>query len=154
LKDGKPKEVPTAYTGAVRIQALDEVQQRFGGAASGEALVGLKVSPEPKIQWQNLISLRIDKAVDDQGQKLTQATDPPDGAGNALGGGGAGFGGGWGRAAVFTGVGALHQYLPVRLKKGDKEAKSLKELTGTLTAQVLAEPEIHITVDNILKASG
>src|SRR5207249_1952938 len=118
----------------------------------------LKVSLEPKIRWQNLVALRIDKAVDDQGQTLTQAMDAPGGPGgpgNPFGGvGGGGFGGGFGGAGFIPNSAALHQYLPVRLKKGDKEAKSLKEFAGNLTAQVLAEPEVYLSADNILKASG
>jgi len=39
---------------------------------------------------------------------------------------------------------ALHQYIPVRLTRGEKPAKSLKELTGLITAQVLTEAEVHI----------
>ncbi|MBI1915925.1 MAG: hypothetical protein HYS12_14500 [Planctomycetes bacterium] len=153
LKDGKVKDLPTSYTGAIRVQATGDVQQLFGGAAVGEYLVGLKVSPEPKIRWQSLVALRIDKAVDDQGQTLTQAMDAPGGPGGPVNPFG-GVGGGFGRPAFFPGVGTLHQNLPVRLKKGDKESKSLRELAGNLTAQVLAEPEVHITADNILKASG
>jgi hypothetical protein len=73
-----------------------------------------------------------------------------------IGGGGFGGGGiGFARPAIaFPNFGGLHQHFPVRLKKGDKESKSLKEFAGTITAQVLAEPEVHITADNILKASG
>jgi hypothetical protein len=152
LKDGKVQDVPTAYTGAVRIQAID-VQQLFGRAPTGEYLLGLKVSLEPKIRWQNLVALRIDKAVDDQGQTLTQATDAPAAPGgpvNPFNGGG-----GFARAAFIPNFGGtLHQNLPVRLKKGDKDAKSLKEFAGNMTAQVLAEPEVYLTADNILKASG
>src|SRR5207244_388695 len=118
-------------------------------AATGEFLVGLKVSPEPRIRWQSLVSLRIDKALDDQGQKLTQATEAPVGPGGPVPPfGRVGGPGGFGRPVFFPNVGTLHQYLPVRLKKGDKEAKSLKEFAGNITAQVLAEPEIHITADN------
>jgi hypothetical protein len=156
LKDGKPKDVPTSYTGSIRVQATDDVQQLFGGAPAGEYLVGLKVSPEPKIRWQSLVALRIDKAVDDQGQTLTQTTEAPGGPGgpvNPFGGGGFG-GGGFRGAAFFLPSSTLHQNLPVRLKKGDKESKLLKEFSGSITAQVLAEPEVHITADNILKAAG
>jgi len=119
--------------------------------------VGLKVSPEPKIRWQNFVNLRLDKVVDDQDQTLTEAADAPAGPGGPVprfGPGGGGFGGGFGGAAFFPNFGTLHQYLPLRLKKGDKESKSLKLLAGNITAQVLAEPEVHITADNILKAKG
>jgi hypothetical protein len=40
------------------------------------------------------------------------------------------------------------------LKKGDKPSKSIKELTGTVSAEVLGEPKTLITTDEILKAAG
>src|SRR5262249_18778509 len=116
-----------------------------------------KVSPEPKIRWQNFVNLRLDKVVDDQDQTLTQAADAPAGPGGPVprfGPGGGGFGGGFGGAAFIPNFGTLHQDLPLRVTKGDKESKSLKLLAGNITAQVLAEPEVHITADNILKAKG
>src|SRR5262249_15564513 len=30
LKDGKPKKVPTCYSGAVRVRVMDDAQQMFG----------------------------------------------------------------------------------------------------------------------------
>lgn len=42
----------------------------------------------------------------------------------------------------------------VALTKGAKEARSLKELSGTVTACILAEPQPLITVANVLKSAG
>jgi len=161
LKDGKPATLPTNYVGAVRVRAMDSVQM-FGQAGEKEMLVGLKVSPEPKIRWQQMVNVRVDKAVDDQDQKLAAVMAPAPGPGQpqfqqfqqigfagAFGAGGQfGFGGG------FPVQGSVHQYIPIRLTKGEKASKSLKELTGSITATVLAEPEVHITADNVAKAAG
>jgi hypothetical protein len=159
LKDGKEKPVPTCYSGAVRIQALADTR-RFGTAPDGQILVGLKVSPEPKIRWQTLVNLRVTKAVDDQGQTLTPMMDNVPGVGAPPAPFG-GFGGARGIRMLPVGgpwavnsYGGLHQYLSVRLKKGEKASKQLKELSGTITAQVLGEPEVHIHTDAILKSSG
>ena len=166
LKDGKDKAAPTDYAGAVRIRAVANAAQVLGAPAPGESLVGLQVSLEPKIRWQNLVAVRVDKAMDDQGQALMPAMgDAPAQAqfGNLGGqfGIAGGFGGiqpGWVRGGGFQGFaggfGGLPQYVPVRLKKGEKASRSLKELTGNLTVQVLAEPEVAISADNILKAAG
>jgi hypothetical protein len=42
----------------------------------------------------------------------------------------------------------------LRFKKGEKAAKSLKELKGTLTAQVMPPAQPMLAIENILKASG
>src|SRR5207249_12081260 len=131
LKDGKPATVPTDYSGAVRIKTTENLGM-FGPVGEKETLVGLKVSPEPKIQWQQLVGVRVDKALDDQGQKLEPVMGqtvpvPQIGGFQQI----RGFKGGWAIPA-FPG-GAVHQYVPVRFSKGEKAAKSLKEWTGVLT---------------------
>src|SRR5207244_13027097 len=42
----------------------------------------------------------------------------------------------------------------LRLKLGDKAAKSLKELKGSFTASALMPTEPLITMDNVLKSAG
>jgi hypothetical protein len=42
----------------------------------------------------------------------------------------------------------------LRLKKGEKQAKLLRELEGTLTAEVLGPIKPVITVENVVKAAG
>jgi hypothetical protein len=162
LKDGTPKGEPTDYAGAVRVKVMDNVQM-FGGPGKDEAIIGLKVSPEPKIRWQQLVNVRIDKAIDDQDQKLMPVMKPEDGGQpnpfGAFGGGfpGGGFrpiGNGWGFQGFQPGFGGLHQHIPVRLTKGEKPAKQLKELSGVITAQVLTEAEVYLEAAEIMKAAG
>src|SRR5262249_39290750 len=52
----------------------------------------------------------------------------------------------------FRNGASWHTALP--LKKGEKPAKTLKELKGTLTAEVFGPVKPIITVDNLLKAAG
>jgi hypothetical protein len=154
LVDGKAKELPTDASSAVRIRALDKADT-FGPAGDGQALIALEITPEPKIQWQQTTGVRIEKAVDDQGQKLTQIMEENNGGGVVLPGRGVIRPGVIIRGRVVRGgVGAFNQQVPVRLKKGEKEAKTLKELTGTITAQVLTPPEPFLTVENVMKAAG
>lgn len=166
LKDGAAKETATDYSGAVRIQAVANAQQ-FGAPGKNEILFALKVSPEPKLRWQQLVGLRIDKALDDQGQTLMpgmapmQQNDPnvfpgfPGGA-QFLPIGPGGVAPGWvgGGIANPFGFGGIHQYLPVRLTKGEKASKTLKEFSGVVTARILAEPEVMIEAPEIMKAAG
>ena len=128
------------------------------------------------MQIQNLVSVRVDKAIDDQGQKLAQIANTvqnpaPNQGGAGFGGfglaggpiqGGAGLNGmllpagmlggnlggmgqigfgmvGFGGMMGFQG-GALNHHAVVTLKKGEKAAKTLKEVTGAITAQILRLP--------------
>src|SRR5262249_15857859 len=120
-------------------------------AREDEIVVALEVAPEPKMQWQNPVGIHVEKAIDDQDQTLTQsmaAANPNDGLPNGL---------------VMPAVA-----LPVRppfmmggrqpvylhLKKADKPSKKVKELSGTIAAQVRTAPETLISVANVLKAGG
>ena len=167
LKDGKEKKLPTDDASAVRIRALGK-SEMFGNPGEGEMILALEVSPEPKVLWEELKSIHIDKAIDDQDQKLPQVIPQVEGVGAAAVGVGGGIGGGPGiarpmimiaRPAVpmpgmwggWVGGLSLSQPVPVQLKKGAKAAKSLKELKGVITAQLLTEVQPMITA-NKLKA--
>jgi hypothetical protein len=155
LVDGKAKEQPTDYASAVRVRALEK-NDMFGPVGNDQLVLGLQVSPEPKITWQNLINLTVTKAVDDNDQKLEQIVQP--GGPNVFPGAGPGgpaFAPIKGRpiGIGFGFNGGVHQQLPVYLKKGAKASKSLKELTGVIAAQVLAEPKDVITTDDVFKSA-
>lgn len=177
LIDGKSVTRPTDARSAVRIRLSDKANQ-LGKPAEGEIQVGLQVTPEPKLTMHQLVSVRVDKALDDQGQNLSQLANagpkanpgPP-----AVGFGGANFGGGFGGGALgvggfqggmlgavgafgfgmgFQGVGQTNFETVVQLKKGAKAAKAIQELTGVITALVTVPTPPLIEVDNILKAVG
>lgn len=143
----KAKKEAADVSSAVRVKALPK-SDLFGQPGEGEILLALEISPEPKLQWQQTMAVRIRKALDDQGQELKEAAPSAPGAPTNIGVG----------AVVRPGFhpwfGGLNQYYPVRLKKGEKAAKSLKELSGTVTAQLLTAPQAVITADNVLKSNG
>jgi hypothetical protein len=148
LIDGKPKAVPTDDATAVRVRTGGDTRT-FNPAGDGEILLALEATPEPKLQWIMTEGVRVEKAVDDQGQKLEQVAEarPAPGAIPAPP-----------RAAVFIpaigwGSGGT-QFVPVRLKKGAKPAKTLKELKGVITAQVLTAERPFITVEDVAKKAG
>jgi hypothetical protein len=155
-KDRKEVKEAADVSGAVRIKSLAK-SEIFGNAPEGQALLTLLITPEPKLQWQQTIAVRVEKAIDDQDQKLTQVMQNNPGGRPGIGGPG-GPGGGpaiappIARPPVFWG--GASQYAPVYLKKGEKAAKALKELSGVVQAQVLTASQPMITVDNVLKASG
>jgi hypothetical protein len=150
VQPGTPKKLPTVYAGAVRVRAVPEPDSTVP-RAEGEKRIYLEVRAEPRLQ--NFIvtgTPQVRKAVDDHGQVLTVADDaasqPVAGVvvGSAV----------IARAYNPYGFGAGPQTLLIKLKGGDKAAKTLKELAGTLTAQVLTAPEPLLKVDHVLKAAG
>src|SRR5205823_6490995 len=60
-----------------------------------------------------------------------------------------GFGG-----RVTSAAPAAQRQAVLRFKAGEKPSKSLKELSGSVTAQLLAPPEPLIVLGNVLKSAG
>jgi hypothetical protein len=155
LAEGKQERVPSCRAGALRIRALPaKVEGKGDPKRGGERRFDLELACDPRINWQELISMKITKAIDDQGQSLLQPVvyQPDDGAslddmdqviiidattGRAKG-----------RYAPAPTL------APVRLKPAAKPSKMLKEVHGTIAARVEAPAEPLMTVDNILKAAG
>lgn len=155
VMDGKETPRPTDDSGAVRVRVAKPMPGIAGmPVPDGQLLIWLEVSPEPRLRWQGMQALRIKKALDDQDQKLSEvAQDDPAGAG--------GFGialpGGVARPMIKVWRGGPFMFgmntVQVRLKKGDKESKSLKELSGSITANLLADAKAYVAVENVLKAA-
>jgi hypothetical protein len=152
---GKPKNQPTDDSSAVRVRAVGK-SQMVVPALEGEVVLALEIAPEPKLQMQRLQGIKIDKAIDDQGQERSQvmANEVPGAPGVPVPLPAPGLA----RPAIARAPvmiwGGFHQQTPVHLKKAEKVAKSLKELKGTVSAQMLSESRPLITVDNLLKAAG
>jgi hypothetical protein len=155
LVPGKPPSGSVDTSSSVRVRAGDKKNYRL---SDEEIALVLQVSPEPKMHWQHVRSLTIDKAIDDNNQKLTESAGGAGGPGGGAAGAGAGGivvmpGGGWGNVWLAGGNGLTHN-VNVRLKKGEKESKSLKELTGTITGQFRGDAEPVIVADSVMKAGG
>jgi RNA polymerase sigma factor (sigma-70 family) len=155
LKDGKFKKRPTDDTSAIRIRALADAKM-FGTAAEGELLLALEATPEPRLQWLGVDKIKITKVLDDRGQSLKQVQPKaPENPANGLPGGVIGGAPGAGAPAIaIASVGYSPNQIPVHLKKGAKAAKTLKELSGVITAQVLVSAKPMITVAKLAKAAG
>jgi hypothetical protein len=156
LREGRPWALPVCQSGAVRVRVLP-ANARPGGqpVREGEAQLGLEVRLEPRLQLQGVLALRIDRAVDDEGQALTQPADAIAGAGplaNAAGGE---------VVIMWDGQTPLPAEFPVgaglavvRLRLGEQPARRVRELRGTLALRVQPAPEPLVTVDRILGAAG
>ncbi|HEY7158134.1 MAG TPA: HEAT repeat domain-containing protein [Gemmataceae bacterium] len=143
LKDGKAEKLPTDDRCAVRVRARPKADL-FGGAPQGEILLALEVWPEPRLAWQGLQSIRIDKARDNRDQTWTQVIPQTPAFPGAAGG----------PQQIERWIDGVKFQVPVQFKKGNKAAKSLAELKGVLTAQMLTEAKPMITADNLAKAAG
>jgi hypothetical protein len=145
VQPGTPQKVPTCYAGAIRIRAVPPPPGIH--ASEGEKQVYLEVTAEPRLQAFVITGApQLSKVVDDQGQALTVATDTP------VAGGVAGQPIGVYYNPYSPGV--ARRTFVLRFKAGAKQAKALKELTGTLSVQLLAPIEPLLKVDNVLKSVG
>lgn len=153
LVDGKPPLLPTCLAGAVRVRALpEELAQPRLGRAAGEVRVGLEVTPEPGMVWQQVLDARIFRAVTDQAELLAPATSFLDAAGEAAGMLPPNV------AILLDGedLGAQSslRMLPLRLRAPERPAKRLAELRGVVAAQVQGPPQPLVTMDNVFNAAG
>jgi hypothetical protein len=154
LGDGKVRETPAHYAGSLRVAAQPpDVAVAGQTKGNGEYLLGLEVSAEPSLRFQRPLGLRIDRAVDDQGQTLKQQLvsfgKPQANRGNP--------------SMIVNGVPyypddgtaeAVNRQVPVKLAQGEKPAKVLKELSGTVVGLVYAAPQTLVTVDDVTQATG
>lgn len=150
LLDGKSPVMPTCYVGALRLRALpvDSPLVASIGRNEGTTVVVVEARVEPKVLWQQAQGLRITKAVDEVGQSLEHIAEEMQPAmmpGHFVHG-----------RRMRPGIPSAQgrQYIPIRFQLGEKPSKTLKELAGTLSAQVQSPLQALITVDNVLKAAG
>jgi hypothetical protein len=160
LIEGAADRQPTQLTGNLRIKALPPgTPIPKHTKQSGESLIALEVTPEPNLIWKDVLSLKVNQAIDDQDRKLVQRWLPyklAEPAAPAMGGGGIVIING---NVITSNMGGAsdrgnQRLVPVALKLPDGSGKKLKELSGVMTALVLSPPETLISVDNILKSAG
>jgi hypothetical protein len=169
LVDGKPNRNPADLESAFRIRAINDANMNgnFGPIPEGEIQMILEVRPEPRLQLQQLLGVKIDKAIDNHDQVLTPTmvsslpVDPNNATVDQLrqlkvmqqiqvqGGRVQIIGGPTYPASAYG-----NSYVPARLKKADKEPKSLKEVRGTVSLKLRTGNEELVGIDNILKAKG
>jgi len=78
FQDGKPQTLPTHYAGAVRVRILPHAAPSAAGAQDGTpvnqssagTLLTVEVSPEPTLGLQNILSVRVDRILDENGSEL------------------------------------------------------------------------------------
>src|SRR5262249_46913409 len=142
LVDGKATPIPAHLDGAVRIRAINNpnLLANYGAIPQDEIGLLFEVRAEPKIQIQQLLGVKIDKAIDNLEQTLTPVVASADVPQQIFPGGKLVqlqmaqpaiariqpvYGNGY--------YGPGNTFMPARLKKAEKEAKLLKEVRGTVS---------------------
>jgi hypothetical protein len=140
--------------GSVRVRLLAADAKLPGKPrGDGEYLLGIEAAMEPRSVWKGVLGLRVSKAIDDQGQSLANLTtlDLPENQKRntstvTI------------NSVTNTGKSNAHEGIPgpiaLRLRKGEKPAKTLNEVAGTSVALVQTPHQLLVRVDDILKAAG
>jgi hypothetical protein len=158
--DGKPQSLPTYYAGALRLRILSKATGNASGPSTGapvnkpegESQLTVEVTPEPKMGLQNVLSLRVEKLIDEKGNELKSPLpylrDPYDFDDNE-----------W-EMRAWRGYNPggqqqnnLGKQLPLRLQNV-KDVKKLKEIHGYVAAEVLTPMQPLMTMEDILNAGG
>jgi hypothetical protein len=151
LADGKGPDLPTCYAGAIRIRAM---AGKAGTAAEPETQLVLEAQPEPHLRWHGVLAVRVERAVDDEGRSL-QRPIMASGFGQAAGKGAEEF------LLIWNGIGEFPanplgdaRLVPVRFRLAAEPSRRLREISGTIAAQVRTAPETLVSVPRILDAAG
>jgi hypothetical protein len=145
LHDGTPQAFPTYYGGSLRVRVPARAISSAGAPQNGipvnrpdlETLLSVEVTPEPKMGWQNILSVRVDKMLDEQGNEMKlplpyipDAFDFDDPTQNLL---------------------SKQVLLYVHVTKGTKR---IKEIHGAVAAEVLTPMQPLMTIDDVLNSAG
>lgn len=164
LAEDKRQSSPMHDAGAVRIRAvpasgqmssravLEELARYQNAVPTNDVQVNLEVIHQPHLAWHGLLEARVERAVDEHGQELKQPPVETNFAATNTA---------WARnGAVFVGdldyaLGTSYgRQWPIRLKPGPKPSKTLRELSGTISAQVEVGPEPLVTIDNVFQVGS
>lgn len=149
IKTFKVYAAPVCYAGALRVRIGQQTQR-----TKDEIVLPLEVSHQPNVLWEQLVDIRIDKAVDEHGQELVQALPIGDtnvaqinrvvmGLGNGM---------------VLNAAGGLEK-LPdqngaIHLRAGARPSKKLESISGTIVGHMRTPVQTLVCVENIRKQAG
>jgi outer membrane protein assembly factor BamB len=157
LIDGKFVPRPTSDVGTLRVRvAPPETHVWQERKEDDEVLFALDVMSAGRAQWVKAVGLRLDRALDENGRAVSQlptSFKPPPSATAGRG------------SVMINGMpivpppdepeGPAARVVPVRLRRAAGAApKKLRELSGTIVAQMRTAHEPVVTVENVLKAAG
>jgi hypothetical protein len=155
--DGQPKTVPTYYGGALRVRVLPRATAATPqngtpvNRPADDTLLSVEVTPEPKMGMQNILSVRVEKMLDEQGNEmklpLPYIRDAFEFDDEEMMGMRAYSG------RMAQGQTNLSKQIPIHVR-GARDVKKIKEIHGAVAAEVLTPTQPLVTIDDILSASG
>ena len=148
-KDQKAIDTPVCYAGALRLRIGTAIR-----VLNGEILLPLEVSPQPNVLWEELVDVRVDKAVDDHGQSLIQSltAESNDVQINRVV---RGLGNGFVLNAATGGLDRIpDRNGTIRLKIGELASRQLSTLSGTIIGQMRTPLQPMVTVENVRNQAG
>jgi outer membrane protein assembly factor BamB len=156
LAEGKPAPLPAAVTGGLRVRAVPpDTSVPHPRKEKGEVLFGLDLTADGHLQCQKPVALSIDEALDEEGRPLAQLATAFRLAASGGSRSGVTINGLPLTAPADEPEGLAARLVPVRLKTvTDRPPHKLKELRGTVVAQVRTPQEALVTVENVLRAAG
>ena len=154
LKEGSVESLPSDNKSAFRVRLLKNAESVFGKPDAKHILIGLEVTPEPRLKLQAITSVTITKAMDESGQILEQDTNvvrndipAPPVPGRIIA-----------RPIQAIGQegnpGAIDSKVSIYFNKAKKESKSIQILEGKLVLQVLDDSKAIFEITNIEKEVG
>jgi hypothetical protein len=139
LVDGPNAAGPVHYAGAFRVGIPPSGLPYTVLNADNDYILPVQVLAEPWLQLVTAADIKVSKAIDDQGQSLSAAALEPVDEGVTVQ---SNIG-----VPVFQRVIASSSAIDgVRLRRGEKPAKALRELTGSVTVQVRI-PDVLTTLE-------
>jgi hypothetical protein len=155
LQDGKPHSMPTYHAGAIRIRVWPPGFPKNApkiNSREDELVLNIEITPEPRLGWQGLKGMRLEKVLDDQGQEIPAPMPYIAEDSQTIN---EGFGGGFTRyynGHVDNGSGS--KFVAMRVQKPKGKAKLFKQVEGKLAGEILSPLEPLISVNNIMESVG
>jgi hypothetical protein len=145
LSDGVPSDGPAVYAGSVRLRVLPPAKTKK------DELFALPIEAvaEPRLREFRVVRVGIDRATDDQGQKLDFVADYVDESRKGRGSISIN-----GRTFSPRPAAIEDRTATAALKKGEKSAKSLRELKGFVVVSALHEGGPFAALEDVLSSAG
>lgn len=154
LSDGAPRSLPIHRAGSVRVRALEPDAVLLAEQRPGHVLAGLAVDLESALRCEEILNVRIDRAVDTHGQALRGHFVPARTRATALP-----------MRGTITVNGVVigghddqpkddPRRFPLYFRPGARLAAVLEELRGTVVVNVQTAPQDLVAVADVLNAAG
>ncbi len=151
LADGRAAPRSTFQAGALRIRMLGPRASCpiDDGGNNKHAPLTLEVKPEPRIGWERLATVRIDRVLDGRGQEMTPPPfvlgdtklDELDPSVIII----------WDGQGDFP-LAAAPQLFALSFPVHDRTGSTLREVRGTVAGWIRTAPETLISIDDLTKA--